>query len=203
MELPNKLNVGSGRDFQEDCINIDIDPYWHPDVVFNLNEPFPPPEKTRFTSGRFGEIEFTPGMFDSIIAHDVLEHLRELPVAMTSFLHLLKEEGTLIATVPYDLSYGAWQDPTHIRAFNERSWAYYTDWYWYVGWTDYRFDTRKLSFGLSEIGEQLRARGGALADILRVPRAVDTMSIILAKVKPNEQDRHLAGRAMKGYEKGR
>jgi len=43
---------------------------------------------------------------------------------MTNCLKLLRVGGVFKILVPYDLSYGAWQDPTHIRAFNERSWLY-------------------------------------------------------------------------------
>ena len=42
--------------------------------------------------------------------------------------------------VPYEHALTAWQDPTHVRALNERSWVYYTDWFWYLGWMDYRFE---------------------------------------------------------------
>jgi hypothetical protein len=51
--------------------------------------------------------------------------------------------------VPYDLSFGAWQDPTHLRAFNERSWWYYCQRYWYLGWSDAHFDLMQRDYGLS------------------------------------------------------
>jgi hypothetical protein len=54
--------------------------------------------------------------------------VRDLPQLMGNFLNLLVEEGELEIVVPYDLSLGAWQDPTHVRAFNENSWRYYCDW---------------------------------------------------------------------------
>jgi len=64
----------------------------------------------------------------------VLEHITDLKTYMTNCLELLKVGGVMEITVPYDLSLGAWQDPTHCRAFNQNSWLYYTEWSWYLGW---------------------------------------------------------------------
>ena len=82
--------------------------------------------------------------------------------------------------VPYDLSLGAWQDPTHVRAFNENSWRYYTDWHWYLNWTD-RFELTALEMRLSKVGEALELPQDV---ILRTPRAVDSMYVVLTKVTP-------------------
>jgi hypothetical protein len=90
--------------------------------------------------------------------------------------------------VPYDLSYGAWQDPTHVRAFNERSFLYYTDWFWYLGWTDFRFDA-DVRFGYSELGTALRARGVAVEEIARTPRAVDELFVRLRKRPTTDAER--------------
>jgi len=64
---------------------------------------------------------------------------------MKSCLDLLKVGGIFEINVPYDLSLGAWQDQTHVRAFNENSWLYYTDWFWDMGWTEARFTSDKLN----------------------------------------------------------
>jgi len=90
--------------------------------------------------------------------------------------------------VPYDLSCGAWQDPTHVRAFNERSWLYYTDWHWYLGWKKERFHLVKQEFVPSPVGQALIAQNMALADILRTPRAVDLITVVLKKIKIAESD---------------
>ena len=120
-------------------------------------------------------------MFDEIIANDFLEHIRDLTTAMTSCLKLLKIGGEFKTKVPYDLSYGAWQDPTHVRTFNERSWLYYTDWFWYLGWTEARFDLIANQINLSQIGVQLQNKGIPFQDILLQPRAVDDMQVVLRK----------------------
>src|SRR5262249_51940570 len=123
--IPTRINIGGGKDWRFDCLDVDYNADWDPDIVFDLNRPFPPsqPAKTR----RFGTTTIERGYFDEIVANDVLEHIQDLQTAMTSCLELLKLGGRFRIQVPYDLSYGAWQDPTHVRAFNEMSWAYYTD----------------------------------------------------------------------------
>ena len=68
-----------------------------------------------------------------------------------------------------------------MRAFNERSWLYYTDWHWYLGWTEARFDMREMGMKLSAVGEALRQRGVAGDELFRVPRAVDEMQVVLVK----------------------
>lgn len=118
-------------------------------------------------------------MFDVILANDVLEHVPDLVKTMTNCKDLLKDGGEMRINVPYDLSYGAWQDPTHVRAFNEKSWLYYTDWHWYLGWED-RFHLKHLEFTLSKVVESLKLPQD---EILRTPRAVDSMYVILQKGK--------------------
>jgi hypothetical protein len=100
---------------------------------------------------------------------------------MTNCIEWLREGGTLELEVPYDLSYGAWQDPTHVRAFNERSWAYYTDWCWYVGWREHRFDLVSQVHVLSELGQSLIETGVPLDAMIRTPRAVDALRVKLIK----------------------
>jgi hypothetical protein len=79
--------------------------------------------------------------------------------------------------VPYDLSYGAWQDPTHVRAFNEKSWLYYTDWYWYLGWKD-RFHLKEIQYIKSPLAVEM----GIKDEMLRIlPRMIDGMQVTLVK----------------------
>src|SRR5205085_11279199 len=91
--------------------------------------------------------------------------------------------------VPYDLSYGAWQDPTHVRAFNERSWIYYTDWYWYLGWTEARFKVTNSEYIVSPYGHQLMQRGATLEQIAMAPRAVEHMKVRLEKIELSTEEK--------------
>jgi SAM-dependent methyltransferase len=177
--IPRKLNLGSGKDWRQDYFNIDIDPYWEPDAVMDFN--LKPPVGEPLVTQRFGTVTLENNYFDEIIANDALEHIRNLTTAMTSCLNLLRVGGLFKIAVPYDLSWGAWQDPTHVRAFNERSWLYYTDWFWYLGWAEARFDIAAFDLGLSPIGEALKRQQVKGEDLVRHPRAVDQMRVTLRK----------------------
>ncbi len=160
-------------------LNIDINDYWQPDIVADISNAFPLNEEVE--TARFGKIMIEEGYFEEIIAIHVLEHIRELINAMAMCLKLLKVGGIFKIRVPYDLSCGAWQDPTHVRAFNEQSWLYYTEWSWYLGWTEARFDLVENLFVLNSVGLALQANKATLAEILASPRAVDEMQVVLRK----------------------
>lgn len=167
------MNLGSGKDFRQDCLNADIQAIKNPDWVLDITKV--PWEET--ISTRFGEIKVEQGMFDSITANDVLEHIPDLVTAMTNCKDLLVEGGEFHIHVPYDLSLGAWQDPTHVRAFNENSWLYYTDWHWYLGWKD-KFVVKELQLVKSKLAEEMNISDQMLTIL---PRMVDSMKVVLVK----------------------
>jgi len=169
MPDPIKVNLGSGKDYRPGYVNIDHSTLWKPDLVHDLETGLPP--------------EIKPGAVSEFIAMDLLEHIHNLTGLMKACIDALHEGGVLIANVPYDLSYGAWQDPTHVRAFNERSWLYYGEWCWYLGWTESRFVLDKMQFMLSPLGQRLQQEGVSLDGILLQPRAVDSMLVTLRKEK--------------------
>ncbi|MCP5256436.1 MAG: methyltransferase domain-containing protein [Burkholderiaceae bacterium] len=177
--FPTALHLGSGKDFRADCLNVDISASWQPDLLldFGVELPWGQPLRT----GRFGDIRLHENQFEHIVANDVLEHIPDLVQAMTNALRLLRPGGEFLISVPYDLSLGAWQDPTHVRAFNENSWHYYCDWFWYLDWDEARFDLVQMRESLSEFGQSLAAQGQELAVIMRTPRAVDSLQVRLRK----------------------
>ena len=191
MDLPKKLNIGSGKSFLEDHLNLDVSPFWRPDIVADLNRPFPADPEIPYPTDRFGPVLLPPACMEEVLALDVLEHIQDLAVCMKSCLDLLVEGGRFRISVPYELSLGAWSDPTHVRTFNERSWIYFTDWFWYWGWTTHRFQQTKLLFLCSEHGENLREQGKELDELLRINRAIDAMQVELVKVPLNENEKHL------------
>ena len=162
------LNLGSGKDRRADCVNADIRADVGADWVMDICKPLD-----------------TDRRFDKIIANDVLEHLPDLVAGMTNCRDLLVDGGYMHIHVPYDLSYGAWQDPTHLRAFNEKSWVYYCEWAWYLGWKGSRFELLHLEMCLSEYGASLKLTQD---EVMRMPRAVDSMYVVLKKV-PYEDTR--------------
>ncbi len=177
------LHVGCGRTKIAGAVNMDIDPRVDPAVLGDITE------NLSDLNHRAGHGLFEPGTYDTIIANHVLEHIRDLPKAMLNMRDLLKEGGKLEIGVPYDLSYGAWQDPTHVRAFNEMSWIYYDEWCWYFNWTDWRLETESLALISSPYGDELLAKAREAKqpdpDIAKIPRAVDEMRVTLVK-KPLE-----------------
>lgn len=187
MNVPRRIHLGSGSEFQAELLNIDIDARWRPDIVIDIGSDFLS-SKARFKTERFGEIALSPAGFDQIYAHHVLEHVRDLVRAMTNCLTLLRVGGVFDIEVPYDLSHGAWQDPTHVRAFNERSWIYYCEWFWYLDWRTHRFKVRSLELVSSPIGEELFRQGVAQDVVSRTPRAVETMRVSLEKIALTAED---------------
>ena len=195
--IPRRLNLGSGKQWHRDYVNVDINPFWKPDMVADFSKDLAE-ICTAVDSERFGRLQLQPASLEMIVAHDVLEHVQDLTQMMKNCLDLLDFGGVFDIVVPYDLSFGAWQDPTHVRAFNERSWLYYTDWSWYLGWQDARFALAKLDFTLSERGKALAAQGLSIEEIAAHPRAVDAMHVVLCKVVLSETDRELLRRHQKG-----
>jgi len=141
---PERIHIGSGRDYWPGWLNVDVLESAQPDVLLDLSLPLELP--ARMDSATLGPLELRPESIQFIYASNVLEHVRDLPRMMTNCLRLLKTGGQMLVEVPNEGSPGAWQDPTHVRAFNENSWLYYTTWFWYLGWFDERFDMVALEW---------------------------------------------------------
>ena len=187
--MPRSLNIGSGKDFLWHAVNVDIEDHCNPDFVYDLSEK-KLETPLEFKTDRFGTITLKEGCFSRIIAHDVLEHIPRLNIMMSNLLYLLEVGGELEIQVPYELSLGAWQDPTHVHAFNENSWFYYCDWAWYMGWRDFRFEQIYLTYTPTALGSKLMQEQHLTAEeLLRIPRAIDSIFTILRKrqSQPHEQ----------------
>ena len=189
-KIPVRINIGSGKDYRPGYLNIDINPNLNPDIVLDLASPMSFPVSVQ--SPVYESVILDENQFDQIVAIDVLEHVQQLPQLMGNCLKLLKEGGQFTILVPYDLSLGAWQDPTHVRGFNENSWLYYTQWFWYLGWFEHRFDLTESNLNLSEYGKSLVSRDVPQQEVLRTPRAVDSMSVVLTKRKTTPEEKTLA-----------
>src|SRR5665213_873664 len=170
-----KVNLGSGKNYLEGWVNIDINPMWRPDRLMDISRKVPDSMKDKCSE---------------IIAHDVLEHIPDLVSAMTNCLALLKVGGTMDISVPYYLSLGAWQDPTHVRAFNENSWLYYTDWFWYLGWEEHRFEL----VSLNSVPSPNWHNADITEALLEHPKAVDSMRVTLRKVALTDAEKEIGER---------
>jgi hypothetical protein len=92
---------------------------------------------------------------------------------MRNCLDLLRAGGQMVIEVPYEKSLGAWQDPTHVRAMNEHSWLYYTDWFWYLGWFEHRFAVREFKWLNEKLGPCAKAEAAFMAVTLeKIPTTV-------------------------------
>ena len=185
-----KINLGSGKDYRPSYLNIDLRHDVLPDIIFDLSQKINFPIQCQ--SNIYGEIILNENQIDEIIANDVLEHVPDLETLMSNCLKLLSIGGKFIISVPYDLSYGAWQDPTHIRAFNQNSWLYYTEWFWYLGWFNHKFDLIDLKFSPSESGHELIKKNLSQDVILNTPRAIDSMQLTLVKRETTPEEKSLA-----------
>lgn len=141
---PERVQLGSGKDYRPGWLNVDVLPRAQPDVLLNLStaQNWPLRLHSRFV----GDVELAAGTVQHLYANNVLEHVTDLVGLMTRALELLAVGGRFEIEVPYEKAPSAWQDPTHIRAMNENSWVYYTDWFWYLGWFEHRFELRTLEF---------------------------------------------------------
>lgn len=176
MTLPRKLQIGCGRKAREDHVNLDIDPDVGADWVYDLNHPLGLPAK--IITDRFGTVELVGGWFEEVLADNVLEHIRDLMTAMRTIYEVMAVGGRFHLFVPHDLSYGAWQDPTHVRAFNEQSWQYFGE---RCPWPDGYFELAELRLTPSSIGVDLARQGVAHDVIVRTPRAIAEMDVTLVK----------------------
>lgn len=139
-----RLHIGSGKDYKPGWFNVDILPRSMPDALLDLSQPQSWP--LELDSPMQGPLRLEAGTLDQVYANNVLEHVNDLPTLMTNCLDLLKEGGVFDIEVPYEKAPSAWQDPTHVRAFNTKSWIYYTDWFWYLGWLTHRFQLKQFAF---------------------------------------------------------
>ena len=141
---PTHINLGSGKDYKPGWLNLDVQDRAEPDAVLDLAQPLTLPQVIDSRYG--GQIELAAASIDTLYANNVLEHVPNLSLLMTNALTLLKDGGRFEIEVPYERALTAWQDPTHVRAMNENSWIYYTEWFWYLGWFEHRFKLSTSSY---------------------------------------------------------
>jgi SAM-dependent methyltransferase len=139
---PARLQLGSGKDYKPGWLNVDILDSTLPDAVLDLAKPQTWPLSLR--SETVGPVELHADSLSMVYANNVLEHVADLPQLMSNCLTLLREGGEMHIEVPHERARTAWQDPTHVRAMNENSWVYYTDWFWYLGWFEWRFQLKQF-----------------------------------------------------------
>lgn len=108
-----KLDLGCGKDKEENAIGLDHVDYQGVDVVFDL-------EKTKDE-----ELQFEDNSFDEVYAYDVLEHIEHLVPLVKEIHRILKKGGKLFAISPYYTCRTAYTDPTHVRYFTENTMKFF------------------------------------------------------------------------------
>ncbi len=186
---PSRINLLGSR-YLPGHLNIGIDQSTNPDAMLDLSLPLKLPAS--LSSGTWGTITLSENQFDEIVAVDALSRVQHLAQLMDNCLKLIREGGKLTIMVPYELSLGAWQDPSHVRAFNENSWLQYTQQFWQLGWLNYRFDITESSMNLTDFGKTLVSGNVAQDEILRTPRAIESMRVVLIKRKTTPEEKMLA-----------
>ncbi len=174
---PACINLGSGKDYKPGWLNLDILERAQPDLLLDLGRPVDWP--LHADTVQAGPLALQPDSVELVYANNVLEHVPDLPQLMTNVLALLKPGGRFVIEVPHERAPTAWQDPTHLRALNEQSWTYYTEWFWYLGWFEHRFEI-----------EQFGYLDDALRDCAQPEAAF--MRVTLAKVETTPRERMTA-----------
>ena len=106
------LDVGCGDNKQPDCVGMDRRKRSGVDVVHDAEDlPWP----------------FKKDTFNRVILSHVMEHLNpKLHVEiMDEIWRVMKHQGIVMLAMPYPGSQGHWQDPTHIKPWNETTPRYF------------------------------------------------------------------------------
>jgi SAM-dependent methyltransferase len=103
-----KLNLGCCDSLIDGFVNVDV--LAGPGVtVADLRERWPWPDDAAAY----------------VVAAHVIEHLPDKVFTMNELWRVLKNHGLALIAVPTTDGTGAWQDPTHVSYWNQRSFLYY------------------------------------------------------------------------------
>jgi SAM-dependent methyltransferase len=105
------LQLGSGRKYCPDAVNVDLGAATAPDLIHDLDQtPWP----------------FPADRFDEVWAYDVLEHLNDVVAAMEEIHRVCRDGAVVRITVPHFSCSNAFTDITHRHYFGRFSFAYFT-----------------------------------------------------------------------------
>ena len=104
----DKLNLGSGPNLKEGYCNIDKGDF--ADLQIDLED---------------ATLPFSDNSISEIVADQLFEHIHNFIPLMNECQRVLKPYGKLIITVPQVPYLEAFQDPTHVRFFTDRSFNYF------------------------------------------------------------------------------
>jgi len=104
-----KVNLGSGKDYREGWVNIDIGPNLKTDIVYDLSKGIP----------------LEDNVADEVLSSHFIEHIQDTIFIMNEIWRICKDGATVTIKVPHQSNPLAFADPTHKRIFNEESFKYF------------------------------------------------------------------------------
>src|SRR5712692_7458983 len=131
------LHIGCGVHKMPGSIGLDITALPGVDVVLDLDR-----EKLPFPDNRF----------ETVYAHHVLEHIRNLPYVLAEMYRVCKPGAVIDIVVPYYTCVGAFGDPTHVRFFTYRTLEHFAETedkerYTWFSSTRFKMGKRHIGFG--------------------------------------------------------
>lgn len=192
---PLLLNLGAGKNWRFDALNIHPRADFSPDLIVDFNHPIQWDQP--MTSWRFGEVRLVPSAFSKIIAKNVFQCCADVVQTLNNCLTLLEDGGILELEVPHDLSYEAWAAVDTKRTFNEQTWGRILQNWWQYGWQTHRFESINQQFIVTNsIGFNALNEHNQNWDIItKIPRAIDALNITLRKrALTAEEQRQLPAR---------
>lgn len=109
-----KINLGSGKDYKYDYINIDFSPDNSPDFLMDI---------TNTTHWRI-LLDKYEGRVTEVKAYHILEHIEDYADLINIFKYverLLTGGGKFVIKVPNAFHPTAFADPTHVRFFTKET----------------------------------------------------------------------------------
>lgn len=107
-----RLNLGSGNDYKQGYVNVDLSPDVNADLVIDVTK---------------DRLPYDDNSIDETIAIDFFEHiLYPIPV-LNELWRVTKSGGSLYIEVPLAGTNDYYKDPTHVRPFVEETFKYFAD----------------------------------------------------------------------------
>lgn len=167
-----KLHLGCGKSVLPGYIGVDLSAQLGVHVVCDLSrKPWP----------------FEDSSVERCIMINLLEHLPDTIQVMEELWRVSRPGGIVHVQVPYYNSAGAFQDPTHVKFFTERTFDYFTEdgvteLSHYNYYSRARFEIVKIDFHQRQLLKKLPRRVQIfLAHHLATIQAMD---VVLKAVKP-------------------
>lgn len=121
----NKLNLGCGKNIKEGWINVDCVSGPGVDIVWKWGA---------------GQHFRHPFIIQEVYCSHVLEHITNPLEAMEELYGICGANAKAVFRTPYGSSDNAWEDPTHVRPYFVRSFAYFSQMMYFGADYGYRGD---------------------------------------------------------------